>query len=208
MRNGADLKPRTDWRYFARYSARGDDEALAGQWVTPWTGTEYYVAATMLAEGLVKEGFAVAKGVYDRHVAMGMLYNHIECGEHYFRPLAAWAMLPALQGLVYDKPRRALTIAPKTTGPRFDSLFILPGAWGRVQWAAAGTRVDIAISVEAGALPLRSLATRARGGARTAVVSCGARHSKVPCSVERGTTTVRLSSPVTLRQGDTLRIRF
>ncbi|NLF39955.1 hypothetical protein GX586_10940, partial [bacterium] len=157
MINGADPRGRDDWRYFARYSARGDDERCAGQWVTPWTGTEYYVAAVMLAEGLVDEGFAVARDVYERHVAMGMLYNQIECGEHYFRPMAAWAMLPALQGLVYDRTAGALTIAPKTDADAFDSVFILPGAWGRVRHRRDDGTRRFTLELKAGALALQSL---------------------------------------------------
>jgi hypothetical protein len=131
--NGADPDgPRTDWMYFARYSESGEDESLSGQWVTPWTGTEYYVAATMIAEGLVDEGLAVARDVYERSVAFGLLYNHMECGEHYFRALAAWAMLPALQGLQYDALAHRLRFAPRYQAHDHDSILLLPGAWGRV----------------------------------------------------------------------------
>ena len=132
--NGCDPKgPREDWRYFARFSTTGEDEALAGQWVTPWTGTEYYVAACMIGEGLVEEGFAVAKNVWDRHVQMGMVFNHIECGQHYFRAMAVWHMLPALQGLVCDTESHTITFAPKWQQDDFDTILIIPGAWGRIR---------------------------------------------------------------------------
>ena len=211
--NGVDLKPRSDWRYFARYSGRGDDEALAGQWVTPWTGTEYYVAATMIAEGLVREGLDVAKDVYDRHVAMGMLYNHIECGEHYFRALAAWAMLPALQGLVYDRAGAELTVAPKAAARAFDSVFILPGAWGRLQQTRTAAGLRVCIAVEAGELPVRAVSVqpwKLRPGetARTTCRLASDGQRTLPCVAMQGPRllTVRLAAPLTLRAGACLLI--
>jgi uncharacterized protein (DUF608 family) len=163
LRNGVDPHGRDDWRYFARYSGRGDDEALAGQWVTPWTGTEYYVAAAMIAEGLVAEGLDVARNVYDRYAAAGMLYNHLECGEHYFRALAVWAMLPALQGLVYDKPGASLEFAPRLTPEAHASTFLLPGAWGRLVQKREGERQTDAVQVVSGELPIRVLTLQLRG---------------------------------------------
>ncbi len=150
--NGADPAGRDDWRYFARYSDRGEDEALGGQWVTPWTGTEYFVAAMMLAEGLVDEGFDVARDVYDRHVRAGMLYNHIECGEHYFRAMGAWSMLPALQGLVYDARAASLRVAPVHAADDHDTLLLLPSAWGRLRQRRGSNGQVTDIAVQRGAL--------------------------------------------------------
>ncbi len=169
--NGSDPRGRNDWRYFARYSEEGADEALAGQWVTPWTGTEYYVAGTMIAEGLVEEGLAVARDVWERHAAAGMVYNHIECGEHYFRAMAVWTLLPALQGLVWRAAEGFLEVAPRWGGERFASVLLLPGVGGRleVERGPAGTRVRIL--VEAGRLEVRTL--RFRGRARERVARVG-----------------------------------
>lgn len=210
--NGADPHPRTDWRYFARYSARGDDEQLAGQWVTPWTGTEYYVAALMIAEGLVDEGLTVAYDVYERHVAMGMLYNHIECGEHYFRPMVAWALLPALQGLVYDHATGTLHIAPQLAADAFDSIFILPCAWGRVTRRHDGTDTLLHITVISGQLPLCTMLTPAQSEPRavSAVLSVDGdqRACTLHCKLDGACLRLELESIPPLAAGQTLEIRL
>jgi hypothetical protein len=209
--NGADPHGRSDWRYFARYSARGDDEALGGQWVTPWTGTEYYVSAVMIAEGLVREGLDVARDVYERLVAMGMLYNHIECGEHYFRALAAWALLPALQGLVYDRPHAALTFAPKLDAAAFDTVFLLPGVWGRLRQERTGHLQRNCVQIFDGRLSLRrltlSLATRMQSGCRVRV-SRNDTHLRATADVTGADLQLAFSAPCRLQSGDTLTIEI
>jgi len=205
--NGADPRGRDDWRYFCRYSARGDDEALAGQWVTPWTGTEYYVAAAMVAEGLVEEGLDVARDIYERHAAVGMLYNQIECGEHYFRPMAAWALLPALQGLVYDAATGKLRFAPKASPEDFDMIFVLPVAWGRLrQERAAGLQSDV-VRVESGALAVRTIVLE-RAGEPTSAVTVEADGRRLECRFESrgGEVVVSLSERLVLRAGNRLAV--
>ena len=205
--NGADPGGRDDWRYFCRYSARGDDEALAGQWVTPWTGTEYYVAATMMAEGLVEEGLDVARNVYERHAAVGMLYNQIECGEHYFRPMAAWAMLPALQGFVHVAAEGLLRFAPVLTPDRHDTAFILPHAWGRLAQRRTPKQQVDEVRVEYGALSLRTLVLDA-GGRRPERVAVKLADAAVPCGweVRDGDVIVTLEDETVLEAGARLKV--
>ncbi len=209
--NGADPRGRQDWRYFARFSRRGDDESLAGQWVTPWTGTEYYVSAVMIAEGLVAEGLDVARDIYQRHAAAGMLYNHIECGEHYFRPMAAWAVLPALQGLVWNAGEGALTVAPRLPSDDFDSPFILPGAWGRLRRTRSDGLQRNEVRVESGELTLASLAVELPSGSESRTYDCALllNGQELEGTPERAGDwlTVRLAGQVRLQAGDILALR-
>jgi uncharacterized protein (DUF608 family) len=206
--NGADPRGRTDWRYFQRFSLRGDDEALAGQWVTPWTGTEYYVAATMIAEGLVQEGLQVARDVYERYAAAGMLYNHIECSEHYFRPLDIWAALFALQGLVYDRAMGALAFAPKTNPAYFDTIFILPGVWGRLKQIRLADRQDNEIHVERGALPLKNLSLDVETPPQSIQVVLDGKALAVEGTVSDGKVTVQLPPQCVIKEGQSLQVNF
>ena len=209
--NGADPRGREDWRYFARFSGLADDEALAGQWVTPWTGTEYYVSALMIAEGLVKEGLDVARDVYERHADAGMLYNHIECGEHYFRAMAAWAMLPALQGLTWDAAEGDLRVAPRLDAEEFDSIFILPGSWGRLRQARSEGAQTNEVDVESGEMTVSSFTVELPAAANTE--SGG--HNLLLNGEEVASTgepvgnrlTVRPAEKLELRAGDQLRLR-
>lgn len=71
-----------------------------------WTGITYALAATMLYEGLVKEGFATAEGTYRSvYEQLGMAYQTPEalfCEKQfrslgYMRPLSIWSMQAALE---------------------------------------------------------------------------------------------------------------
>lgn len=76
-----------------------------------WTGTNYSLAACMIQEGLLDEGFEVAKGII--HCTYNVFGYHFQtpeawdmqgsfraCG--YMRPLAIWAMQWALQNQISD----------------------------------------------------------------------------------------------------------
>uniref|UniRef100_A0A6A7G381 Non-lysosomal glucosylceramidase-like n=2 Tax=Hirondellea gigas TaxID=1518452 RepID=A0A6A7G381_9CRUS len=69
-----------------------------------WTGVSYAVAATMIRQGMVKEGFATAEGVYRTvHEEIGLAYEAPESlfadGHYraigYMRPLSIWSMWQA-----------------------------------------------------------------------------------------------------------------
>jgi uncharacterized protein (DUF608 family) len=204
--NGVDPEGRTDWRYFCRYSGRGDDEARGGQWPTPWTGTEYYVAAVMAAEGLCEEALDVARNVYDRYRRAGMVYNHIECGEHYFRPLAAWAMLPALQGLTYDRAEGRLAFAPRMDADQCDTAFLLPGAWGRLSQHRSGDGQTDAVRVCTGELPVSRLALAVEDGASGVQAELNGHAVAAELEGEGSEVTVILEEPIALTEGDELRL--
>jgi uncharacterized protein (DUF608 family) len=161
--NGADPDGREDWTYFARYSRDGSDEQHAGQWPTPWTGTEYYVAATMLSEGLIEEGLAVLRDVHDRHVAFGQVNSHIECGEHYFRAHVIWACLHALQGLHYDNTIAELAIAPQHAPAQHRSPLLLPGAYGIIEQQRHATWQRNRLHIAKGQLELQRLRLQVTG---------------------------------------------
>jgi uncharacterized protein (DUF608 family) len=62
-----------------------------------WCGIEYQVASHLIYEGWVEEGLAVVKGVRDRHTGVRRNpWNEFECGNHYSRSMASYALLLAL----------------------------------------------------------------------------------------------------------------
>ena len=60
-----------------------------------WTGIEYQVAAHMIYEGLIEEGFAIVKAARDRYDGIPRPpigrnpWNEIECGGHYARAMSS-----------------------------------------------------------------------------------------------------------------------
>jgi non-lysosomal glucosylceramidase len=71
-----------------------------------WTGIEYQVAAHLIYEGWVAEGLEIVRAVRDRHDGVKRSpWNEVECGHHYARSLASWAVLVALSGFHCDVAR-------------------------------------------------------------------------------------------------------
>ena len=65
---------------------------------TCWTGVELAFASFLIYEGLVEEGLMIVRQIDARYRRWGIYWDHQEFGGHYFRPMSAWAIIPALLG--------------------------------------------------------------------------------------------------------------
>lgn len=99
-----------------------------------WTGIEHQVAASLLFAGRYEEALDIERTLrarYDgRHRSP---WNEIECGNHYARSLASWALLLGASGAQWDGPGSTLSFAPSAPGPAHRYLFTTGAAWGRVE---------------------------------------------------------------------------
>lgn len=102
-----------------------------------WPGIEYQVAAHLLYEGFVDEGLRIVKGVRNRHDGIRRSpWNECECGHHYVRSMASWAVLLALGGFRYDLvgKRNAdgpfISFSPKINADDFSTFFSTAHCWG------------------------------------------------------------------------------
>jgi hypothetical protein len=99
-----------------------------------WTGIEYATAALLAYRGLVNEALAVVKAVRDRHDGSRRNpFDEFECGHHYARAMASWAVLLALTGFAVDLPYRRLAFAPRIgngPGRDFAAFFSSGTGWG------------------------------------------------------------------------------
>ncbi|MHC4915690.1 MAG: GH116 family glycosyl hydrolase [Planctomycetota bacterium] len=96
-----------------------------------WCGIEYQVAAHMIQEGLLEEGLSIVRGVRDRHDGTRRNpWNEFECGNHYARSMASYALLGALSGLNYSAPEKRLCFAPRVSAEDFSCFFAVGSAWG------------------------------------------------------------------------------
>lgn len=78
-----------------------------------WTGIEYQVAATCVWEGLVEEALEVVRAARGRHDGYRRSpWNEVECGHHYARSMASWALIPALSGFRCDLVAGTLDFQP------------------------------------------------------------------------------------------------
>ena len=98
-----------------------------------WTGVEHQVAASLLFAGRVDDALRIEHALRARYDgAHRSPWNEIECGNHYARSLASWALLLGASGAQWDAPTGILSFAPAGAG-RFGSLFTTGTGWGRVE---------------------------------------------------------------------------
>lgn len=120
-----------------------------------WTGIEYQVAAELAINGMLDESVAVVRAVRGRYDGTRRSpWNEIECGYHYARSLASWAVLLAFSGVQYDGPRRTLSFDPP--GGDYRGFFSTGSGWGHVATDATG----IDLRLDHGALDLDRVTLR------------------------------------------------
>jgi len=96
-----------------------------------WTGVEYQVASHLIFEGFIEEGLTIVKALRERFTGENRNpFNEIECGNHYARSLASWALLVALSGYRFDLPNKRISFAPAINAENFSCFFSTGKAWG------------------------------------------------------------------------------
>ncbi|HOX36765.1 MAG TPA: GH116 family glycosyl hydrolase [Candidatus Brocadiia bacterium] len=170
------------------------------QATAPWTGIEYAIASMMLDFGMVAEGRAVIRNIYERYARAGRLWNHVECGDHYYRAMSGWAVLLAATGFKVDVPAQRLSVAPVVAGVELRFPWVAASGWGRF----AQTDTGCELKCEAGAVVLKELRLSLKAGKLGACLN--GRKLDCSCSTKDGLTLIKLKTAATIREGDTLTI--
>jgi uncharacterized protein (DUF608 family) len=175
-----------------------------------WTGIEYTTAALLAYRGLVNEALAVVKAVRDRYDGSRRNpFDEFECGHHYARAMASWAVLLALTGFASDLPSRRLAFAPRVgSGPGrdFASFFSVGTGWGLYrQRFTGGGAARYEIEVRYGSVLLETLsAPEPPGGFATGASArafVGGREAPASLSASVRGADVHLSPARELRPG-------
>lgn len=132
-----------------------------------WSGIEYSFASFLLENGRYKEAAQIVETVERRHTQNGRRFNHEECGEHYYRALASWAVLQSLTGLKADMPRKKLSFSPAL--PELTAPWFVPGAYGKLSIAENKIRIECL----GGSMKLKQLGIRT-GMEKAVVTTMGA----------------------------------
>ncbi len=122
-----------------------------------WTGIEYTVAALLLARGKIADGMAIVRDIHDRHLRAGRFWNHVECGNHYYRAMSAWTLLNALTGFGWDALKGELTLAPSIRVTESQYPFFTPVAWGIYSESTGATTSRVRIALADGEMRLCTL---------------------------------------------------
>lgn len=170
-----------------------------------WCGIEYQVASHLIYEGFIEEGLAIVKGVRDRHTGERRNpWNEFECGHHYARSMASYALLLALSGFYYAAPKGLLRFAPKVYPQRFACFFSVDSGWGMVkQFVDGATYQRAEIVVHRGRLKIRELQV-GFGLHNQKVTLAGKEIGSTIQSLPDGSVSVLLSDTITIEQGQTL----
>ena len=171
-----------------------------------WAGVEYQVAAHLIYEGLTAEGLRLVEATRARYDGQARNpWNEVECGNHYARSMASWALLPALSGFSYDAPRSSLGFAPRLPGPGgvFKTFFSTGGGWGEYAQEGGPDAFTAEVRLEHGRLNLRQLSLPFAPSGRVTLTLDG---DPVACTQDTrdGRLTLRFA-PLTVRAGRTLR---
>lgn len=122
----------------------------------PWSGVEYAFASYCLLLGLEDEAWRLVRMVWDRYEAAGLRFNHIECGEHYYRAMSSWTVYLAWSGFRWDGLSGLATFTPPRT-PTKRFLASTPTSWGLAQWSRQSRTLRFTWHPVAGSLTMHSL---------------------------------------------------
>ena len=163
-----------------------------------WTGIEYAFASMLMEFGLVEEGVALVRAVGDRYARAGRIWNHVECGDHYYRAMCSWTTLLGATGFKVDVPGGVLTIAPVIRVAEVRAPWVAATAWGEMEQRAR----RLTLGCRTGSITFQRLRVNLPG--RRFGVRLGAK--RVPCSVtdEHGYRVLDFGSPITLGAGQSL----
>jgi uncharacterized protein (DUF608 family) len=179
-----------------------------------WTGIEYQVAALMIYEGLINEGFAVVRAARDRYDGVPRPpiqrnpWNEIECGGHYARAMSSGSLLPALSGWEYEGPRQALRFMPRHTPEDFKCFFTGPEGWGSLSQSREGQSQRNEIGVREGRFTIAKLALAVTAAPKHAKVDCGGKSVEGVFSFDAGVLVVSLKRPAVVEAGQRLVVRL
>ena len=96
-----------------------------------WSGVEYAFASCLMDYGHYADGAELVAAVNRRYLRAGMPWNHIECGEHYSRPMSSWTTLLAATGFKPNMPQQTLTLMPRVPGD-FHAPWVTRDGFGRI----------------------------------------------------------------------------
>ncbi len=187
------------------------------------TGFEYAAAATMMQNGLLKEGLMAIKTVYDRYdgrlrtegvtdlgvAAWGYSGNPFgddECGKYYGRSLSSWSALLVLQGFIYDGPAGRIGFRPRWQPENHVSFFSAAQGYGLFSQLRDADTLKASVDLRDGRLRLNEVVLAAPVGKppRSAQVTLAGEPLAASFSAKGGDVIVKLHRPLLLKAGQTL----
>lgn len=128
-----------------------------------WTGIEYEVAGLLLPRGKVDDALKLVAATRTRYDGTKQNpWNEIECGDHYVRAMASWALLEAALGYAYDAAGQEITFRPNVASEHIRAPFFTRDSWGTFEQRTAGHNEIVELSLAHGMLALKRVVLSAR----------------------------------------------
>jgi uncharacterized protein (DUF608 family) len=187
------------------YTKTGREIAPMPYYSEVWTGLEYEAAVLMFTYGMNDKALKYLTTLRSRYDGERRNpYGETEYGYHYARPMASWALVPAVSGFHYDALAQRLAIVPRVaSGKVFKTFWSTPTAWGRARQNAAQN--DFVLEPVTGKLSLLELAVKFPSAA-SAKVTVGGKVIAAKSSQKDGGTAFRFDQAVTISPESPLRI--
>jgi hypothetical protein len=164
-----------------------------------WCGIEYQVASHLIYEGLVEEGLAVVKGIRDRHDGTRRNpWNEFECGHHYARSMASYAVMLALSGFHYHAAKGKIAFNPRIHQEDFACFFSVDSGWGIYRQRIDANQTQAEIEVRYGTLNLRTVELTIDGD------TVQAQLAGVPIRATRKGKVITFADAIEIQAGETL----
>ncbi len=163
-----------------------------------WTGIEYTVAALLLRHGMAEEALELVRDIHRRYERAGRFWDHVECGDHYYRAMSSWTLLPAASGFRLDIPAGEVGFEPRLPERPFRCPFLAAGTFGSYTEEQDGAVLE----VRDGSLEVRRLRLPGLPGvSRVELNGSPLKFRTAPAGA------LELAGAVTLRAGDRLSAR-
>ena len=159
-----------------------------------WTGIEYEVAGLLLYEGEVDAALRVLEATRTRYDGRKQNpWNDIECGDHYVRAMASWALLDAASGYQYDAGAAEIGFAPAIGPEEFVAPFFARDGWGSFAQRVTEKGQEESLSLAYGSLEIERLLFRVQGSVETGEVTLDG--DAVPAGIARTGSEVVVTLP-------------
>lgn len=171
-----------------------------------WTGLEYEVAALLLYEGHTDQAILVLDATRSRHDGTKQNpWNDIECGDHYVRAMASWALLEAAAGYQYDAATGTIGLAPVVGAGDFRAPFVARDGYGTMTQVIDTGGQGVTLQVRHGSLSLSELRLRA-APPRSVTASVDDEPIPAAFTTQGEAIVVAFPSPVTIGGGHRLEV--
>ncbi|MBS7615099.1 hypothetical protein KEJ18_05145, partial [Candidatus Bathyarchaeota archaeon] len=172
-----------------------------------WCGIEYQVASHMIYEGMIKEGLSISKGVRDRHRGdRRNPWDEFECGHHYARSMASYALLLALTGYKCLASKKRLGFVPKIYQKDFRTFFSTATGWGLYAHKIGDNEATFNLELKYGSLNLDTLELP-KVNAKRNIAEATLDNKKIMVDVKRDKKSIEvILGSISIKKGQTLKI--